>query len=133
MQGSTAMAKAGLTTNTLILAVVAFLTLLGNGSFIASTLRVYPPTADNLPPLLSLFIVFGGVTVLLFGAVCFRRATKPVLILFLLRAARNEPAEVPLAELLVHDLSAEQPLLLPGPVAPPSVRALPNPDRSPGQ
>lgn len=84
MQGSTSTAKAGLTTNTLILAVAAFLTLLGNGSFIASTLRVYPPTADNLLPLLSLFIVFGGVTVLLFGAVCFRRATKPVLILFLL-------------------------------------------------
>lgn len=56
-----------------------------------------------------------------------------VLILLLLRAARNEPAEVPLAELLVLDLAAEQPLLLPGPVAPPSVTALPNPDRSPGQ
>ena len=56
-----------------------------------------------------------------------------VLVLFLLRAARNEPADIPLAELLVHELSAEQPLLLPGPVAPPSVTALPSPDRPPGQ
>ena len=56
-----------------------------------------------------------------------------VLILFLLRAAQNEPADVPLAELLMHELSAEQPLLLPGPIAPPAVKTLPSPDQTPGQ
>lgn len=74
------MAKTGLSTNTLILAVTAFLTAFGNITFVSGVLKAYPPTGGNAWALLSLIIVFGGVTVLLIGALCFRRSTKPVLI-----------------------------------------------------
>lgn len=84
MQGSTPMAKAGLSTTSLILAVTAFLTLFGNGTFVANTLKAYPQAISNALPLLSLIIVFGGVTVLLLGVMCFRHATKPVLMIILL-------------------------------------------------
>ncbi|MCA9116816.1 MAG: hypothetical protein KDA79_17170 [Planctomycetaceae bacterium] len=49
-----------------------------------------------------------------------------VLLLLLIRATRNEPVQLPLAELLVEDLVAEKPLLFPGPVSP--QRALISPD-----
>jgi hypothetical protein len=38
-----------------------------------------------------------------------------VLVLFLMRASRDEPADVPLAELLVEEFSTDKPLLLPAP------------------
>lgn len=75
---------AGLTSNGLILAVAAFLCVFGNGTFVANVLKTYPPAGSNILALLSLIMVFGGVTVLMLGAVCFRRSTKPVLIIVLL-------------------------------------------------
>lgn len=79
--------KTGLSTNTLILAVTAFLLLFGNGAFVANVLRVYPLGGTTMPALLSLIIVFGGATVLLFAALSFRGMVKPALIMFLLLSA----------------------------------------------
>ena len=76
--------RSGLTTNALILLVAGFLVLFGNGAFIAHVLKAYPFTAGNAPALLSLFFVFGAVTVILFAVACIKRTTKPVLIGILL-------------------------------------------------
>ncbi len=84
MQGRSLMANAGLTGNSLILLVSAFLSLFGNATFVANVLKTYPPSGGNAWALLSLIIVFGGVTVILLGAACFKRSTKPVLIIVLL-------------------------------------------------
>lgn len=84
MQGSPSRSDAGMTINRLILAVTVFLCIFGNGTFVANVLKVYPPDSGNVLALLSLVIVFGGVTILLLGAVCFRRSVKPVLIVVLL-------------------------------------------------
>lgn len=78
------LAKNGLSTNTLILFVVVFLTVFGNSTFISNVLKTYPMNGNNLMPLLSLIVVFGGATVLLLSALCFRHSTKPVLIVILL-------------------------------------------------
>lgn len=81
------MAGGGLSANTLIIAVAAFLTAFGNGAFVSGVLKAYPPAGGHLWALLSLIVVFGGATVLLLGATCFGRATKPVLIAVLLLSA----------------------------------------------
>lgn len=47
------------------------------------------------------------------GATLVVAALPIVLVLLLVRAARQEPAEVPMGELLIRDLSAEKPILLP--------------------
>lgn len=73
-----------LTGNTLILGVAAFLTAFGNLAFVSGVLTAYPVTAGNAPALLSLFAVFGGATVIVLGALCFKHTTKPVLIVILL-------------------------------------------------
>lgn len=78
------MIKRRQTENTLILLVAAFLTAFGNLTFFSNILKTYPARADNAVYLASLVLVFGGVTVLLFAAFCFKRSTKPVLIIFLL-------------------------------------------------
>lgn len=58
-------------------------------------------------------------------------ASLPVVVLILLiRAARNEPSDVPLGDLLVHDLTSDAPLLLPAPIIGKSVKLLPAPDAS---
>ncbi|MBY0269888.1 MAG: phosphoethanolamine--lipid A transferase [Burkholderiales bacterium] len=84
MLGRSFMADAGLTGNSLILLVAAFVGLFGNATFVANVLETYPPDGGNVWALLSLIIVFGGVTVFLLGALCFGRVTKPVLIIVLL-------------------------------------------------
>lgn len=78
------MARLSLTTNSLILVVTAFLLIFGNTTFASHVLKAYPANGDNLFFLLSLVIVFGGATILLFATLCFRHATKPVLIVILL-------------------------------------------------
>ncbi len=78
------MEKPGLSSNSLILAVAAFVTAFGNFAFASAVLRAYPPAPDNAFALLSLVIVFGGCTLLLLGTICFGRATKPVLAVILL-------------------------------------------------
>lgn len=84
MQGSPSRSDTGMTINRLILLVTVFLCIFGNGTFVANVLKAYPPDGGNVLALLSLIIVFGGVTVLLLGAVCFRHSAKPVLIVILL-------------------------------------------------
>ena len=55
-------------------------------------------------------------------------ASLPILLLILLiRAAKNEPADVPLGDLLVHDLTSESPLLLPAPLIDRQAKLLPPP------
>jgi lipid A ethanolaminephosphotransferase len=78
------MEKPGLSSNSLILAVAAFVTAFGNFAFASAVLRAYPPAPDNAFALLSLAIVFGGFTLMLLGLLCFGRATKPVLSVILL-------------------------------------------------
>lgn len=80
-------AGSGLSTNTLMLAVAAFLLAFGNRTLVANVLQTYPLTGVNAPALLSLIAVFGGVTVLVLGLLCFKRSTKPVLIVLLLLSA----------------------------------------------
>ena len=59
-------------------------------------------------------------------------AALPILLLILLvRAARNEPADVPLGDLLIHDLTAEEPLLLPAPLRHRPAVLLPPPEAPP--
>lgn len=70
--------------NRLILAVTAFLLLFGNMTFAGVVLDAYPFTAATAAPLLSLALVFGGVTVLLIAPFCFRRCTRPLLATVLL-------------------------------------------------
>ncbi len=79
--------RTGLTSNTLILLVAAFLTAFGNGAFISNVLKTYPIMGGNAMALLSVIIVSGGATVILFAMLCFKHSTKPVLILFLLLSA----------------------------------------------
>jgi len=87
MQDSSSKSDRSLTANSLILLVTVFLCVFGNGSFVSNVLKTYPLGAGNAAALLSLIIVFGGVTVLMLGAVCFKRSTKPVLIIVLLLSA----------------------------------------------
>lgn len=56
-------------------------------------------------------------------------ASLPLVVLILLiRAARNEPSDVPLGELLVHDLTSEAPLLLSAPIISRPATLLPAPE-----
>jgi lipid A ethanolaminephosphotransferase len=77
-------AGTGFTTNTLILAVTAFLLVFSNGSLVSRVLEIYPLSAGHAPAVLSLALTIGGVTVLVIGLLCFKRSTKPVLITLLL-------------------------------------------------
>jgi lipid A ethanolaminephosphotransferase len=74
----------GLTSNSLLVLVAAFLTAFANAAFFSNVLKTYPITGSTAMPLLSLIGVFGGATVILFAALCSKHTTKPVLILFLL-------------------------------------------------
>ena len=81
------MRKKQLSTNTLILLVTAFIALSGNAALVSSLLQAYPLSAGNIAALLSLVIVFGGITVLILSLLCFGKTTKPVLITVLLLSA----------------------------------------------
>lgn len=54
-------------------------------------------------------------TAILQGVALLIAALPLVLLWLMVRAARDEPADIPLAELLVHEFSADEPLLLPAP------------------
>jgi len=78
------MRQKSLSGNMLILLVTAFVTVFGNGSLVSNVLKAYPLNASNLLALLSLAVVFGGVTVILFSVLCIGKTTKPVLVTILL-------------------------------------------------
>ena len=75
---------AGISTNTLILAVAAFLLAFGNGALLAGVMQTYPLGDGQTPAVLSLALVIGGVTVLVLGLLSFKHSTKPVLVSILL-------------------------------------------------
>ncbi len=77
----------GLPSNMLILAVVGFIVLFGNTTFVAGILKTYPPGTGNPAAMLSLAAVFGGISVMLLAPLCLRAATRPVLITVLLLSA----------------------------------------------
>ena len=64
------------------------------------------------------------------GATLLIAALPIVLLIFLIRAARSEPADAPLGELLIHDMTSEAPLLLPPPLTDPQANHLPAPEPS---
>ncbi len=68
----------------LIVLSAFFLVIFANQAFFRNVIAVYPPNAENIVFLISLFFLFAGVNILLFALVCFQRTTKPILILILL-------------------------------------------------
>lgn len=76
-----------LTTNTLILGVVAFIVATGNLAFHAQVLKAFPPTVVIAPALLSLVVVLAAVTVLFVAPLCFGWLTRPLLGTILLISA----------------------------------------------
>ncbi len=76
-----------LTTNTLILGVVAFIVTTGNLAFRSQVLKAFPPTAALTPALLSLVVVLAAAIVLAVAPFCFGRLTRPLLAVVLVLTA----------------------------------------------
>ncbi len=76
-----------MTSNQLILLVSLFVVATGNFSFFANVLKIYPLASGSVAALLSLVVALYVVTVLLLAPLCIGRATRPVLIAFLMIAA----------------------------------------------
>jgi len=70
----------------LVLLIAGFLTLTGNFTFFEKTLLVYP-LSENLFFLGSLFLFLFTFLAALLLLVCFRKSTKPILILLLLTSS----------------------------------------------
>ena len=77
----------GWTSNGLILLVGIFILGLDNASFFGQVLKTYGWSAGTAAPLAALAAVIGAATVALPALLAFGRATKPVLMLYLLLAA----------------------------------------------
>ncbi|PKO89143.1 MAG: phosphoethanolamine transferase [Betaproteobacteria bacterium HGW-Betaproteobacteria-10] len=77
----------GLSSNTLILLVSLFLVAACNQAFFTHTLKIYPLESGKTVYLASLTVSFFAVNALLLSLISFGRATKPVLIIFLLLAS----------------------------------------------
>lgn len=75
------------TGNTLIVLAVIFVVVAGNFTFFAGVLKTYPLVPGNYLPVASLAIVVSAVTALLPALLAHGRATKPLLIGYLLIAA----------------------------------------------
>lgn len=75
------------TSNSLIVLVCVFIVACHNFAYFAGVLKTYPLAAGNMLPVATLAVVTGAVTVLLPALIAFGRATKPVLIVYLLIAA----------------------------------------------
>lgn len=79
--------RQGWSANQLILLVTAFVLLTGNLTFAGLVLDAYPFTTATAAPLLSLVLVFGGITVMLLAPFSHRRSTRPLLATVLLLSA----------------------------------------------
>jgi lipid A ethanolaminephosphotransferase len=75
--------------NRAILLVVAFIMLTGNCSLFGRILEIYPLTLSNLPFLLSLAAFFSVLTAIFFLLICYGRATRWILALFLVLASQT--------------------------------------------
>ena len=84
MQEPSKTSRHSVSSNTLIVAVTAFLLAFCNNTLVANVLQTYSMSSGHAPAVLSLVLVIGGVTVLVLGMLCFKRSTKPVLITILL-------------------------------------------------
>ncbi len=84
MQERSTAVRHSLSGNMLILAVTAFLLAFCNRTLVANVLQTYPLSGAQVPAVLSLAVVIGGVTVLVLSLLCFKRSTKPVLVTILL-------------------------------------------------
>jgi len=73
-----------MTQNRLILLVSTFLILVGNLSFFQNTLTIYPPTAENMGFLLSLFVLLVALNSFLFALFSVKWLLKPLLIIVLI-------------------------------------------------
>ena len=72
---------------TLIFMVVIFMMLTGNHALLNGILRVYPLSAAHLPLLVSLSLFFSILTALFFLVICFGKATRWILAIFLVIVA----------------------------------------------
>lgn len=70
-----------------ILLVTVFIMLTGNLALFGRILEIYPPTLSNLPFLLSLAAFFTVLTAIFFLSICYGKATRWVLAIFLVIVA----------------------------------------------
>lgn len=70
-----------------ILLVTVFIMLTGNLALFSRILEIYPPTLSNLPFLLSLAAFFTVLTAIFFLSICYGKATRWVLAIFLVIVA----------------------------------------------
>lgn len=70
-----------------ILCVAAFLIAFSNRAFFRNVLDAFPATPGNAPFLVSVVVVFAGVTLLALGLLSWRRTTKPLAVVLVLVAA----------------------------------------------
>lgn len=75
------------TNNTVIVLVCVFIVACQNLAFFSGVLKIYPLAPRNLLPLASLAIVTAAATILLPALIAYGRATKPLLIVYLLISA----------------------------------------------
>ncbi len=68
----------------LIIITTVIIMLFGNITFFTNVLDTYPLNSKNSLFLLSLVVVFGGLTTLLLSLVCYKHTIKPILITILL-------------------------------------------------
>lgn len=73
-----------ITSSKLIIITTVIIMLFGNLTFFTNVLDTYPLNLKNSLFLLSLVVVFGGITTLLLSLVCYKYTIKPILITILL-------------------------------------------------
>ena len=74
--------------NRFILLVTTFIMLTGNFSLFSKIVEIYPLNLQNFPFLLSLAAFFSTLTALFFLLICYGRATRWVLVIFLIIVAQ---------------------------------------------
>lgn len=58
--------------------------LFSNITFFKGVIHVYPVVLDNIPFLISIFVLFSSLTAIVLGLLCYRYTIKPVLIIIML-------------------------------------------------
>lgn len=80
--------KALVLTNTPLLLIVLFLMVTGNIALFSRIIDIYPVTISNAPFILSLVIFFTILTTMFFIVICFGKATRWILALFVFLASQ---------------------------------------------
>ena len=76
-----------ITSQRLIILTSIFLIAFGNLAFFSNVAKVYPPTGETLPFLLSLALLYCCINIIFFSLICFRFTLKPILITVLLASS----------------------------------------------